>query len=120
MHDFINKQEDIDELSFTKNVARSNETVDIKRKRLKYQGKYRGILESSLLLSNFCDTKIPELNEEELNDLDRLLSENDWDIYSWITGRAPLPEVHKTTVFEKINHFSKNELKSVLKKMNLQ
>jgi len=51
----------------------------------------RGIKEMDIILSRFAEMHLDDLGEAELEDYDALLSENDQDLYSWITGRAVPP-----------------------------
>ncbi|CAN3374570.1 hypothetical protein DIURU_001031 [Diutina rugosa] len=76
-------------------IERKGETIDVKRARLIYQSRKRGILESDLLLSRFAKKYLHEFNEAELDEFDKLLDEADWDIYYWATKNydvTPLPE----------------------------
>jgi succinate dehydrogenase flavin-adding protein (antitoxin of CptAB toxin-antitoxin module) len=52
-------------------------------------------LESDLLLSTFADAYLPEMTLEQLEQYDRFLDENDWDIYYWTT-QEPVPTSQKT------------------------
>ncbi|GMF86024.1 unnamed protein product [Aspergillus oryzae] len=53
------------------------------------QSRKRGILESDLLLSTFADVYLSKMNKEQLQEYDRFLDENDWDIYYWATQDPP-------------------------------
>ncbi|RMZ81694.1 hypothetical protein DV737_g2393, partial [Chaetothyriales sp. CBS 132003] len=55
------------------------------RARLQYQSRKRGILESDLLLSTFADVNLGSMSKAQLEQYDRFLDENDWDIYYWAT-----------------------------------
>jgi succinate dehydrogenase flavin-adding protein (antitoxin of CptAB toxin-antitoxin module) len=55
------------------------------------QSRKRGILESDLLLSTFADVYLREMTVEQLQEYDRFLDENDWDIYYWPRTRPMLP-----------------------------
>lgn len=46
-----------------------------------YQSRKRGILEMDLLLSTFTIKHLPGMDAVELDALDRLMDENDWDVY---------------------------------------
>ncbi|GEQ70179.1 hypothetical protein JCM33374_g3855 [Metschnikowia sp. JCM 33374] len=76
-------------------IVRTNESIDVKRARLTYQSRKRGILESDLLLSRFAKKHLHTFSMEQLNEYDQLLDEPDWDIYYWATKNydvTPLPE----------------------------
>ena len=49
------------------------------------QSRKRGTLESDLLLSTFADANLGRMTHEQLEQYDRFLDENDWDIYYWAT-----------------------------------
>jgi len=69
--------------------------VQLKRSRLLYQSRKRGILETDLLLSVFADKQLASMNEHQLDVYSELLDENDWDIYYWITGKKELEAQEK-------------------------
>ncbi|EAW10744.1 succinate dehydrogenase assembly factor 2 [Aspergillus clavatus NRRL 1] len=70
-------------------LRRTGEDPATMRARLLYQSRKRGILESDLLLSTFADVYLADMTPEELQQYDRFLDENDWDIYYWATQDAP-------------------------------
>lgn len=79
-------------------IPRPNEPIETKRARLLYQSRKRGILESDLILSKFASLYLKDMTLEELVEYDRLLDENDWDIYYWVTKNEdvkPCPEEWK-------------------------
>lgn len=76
-------------------IVRKDESIDVKRARLMYQSRKRGILESDLLLSRFAKNHLHKFSMAELDEYDKLLDEPDWDIYYWATKNfdiTPLPE----------------------------
>ncbi|KAL4882082.1 WD40-repeat-containing domain protein [Aspergillus karnatakaensis] len=70
-------------------LRRTGEDVSTTRARLLYQSRKRGILESDLLLSTFADVYLADMSKEQLQEYDRFLDENDWDIYYWATQDPP-------------------------------
>ena len=79
-------------------IKRVGESIDVKRARLVYQLRKRGILESDLLLSTFAKKRLNTFSMEELDEYDQLLDETDWDIYYWATKNfsvTPLPDKWK-------------------------
>ncbi|KAJ2337239.1 Succinate dehydrogenase assembly factor 2 mitochondrial [Coemansia sp. RSA 2673] len=82
---------------------RSGEDMVTLRRRLQYQMRKRGILETDLLLSTFASEHLALLTPTELADLDSLLSNIDWDIFYWATGKAQAPEaVQQMPVFQRL------------------
>ena len=49
------------------------------------QSRKRGTLESDLLLSTFASEKLANMTKVQLEQYDKFLDENDWDIYYWAT-----------------------------------
>ncbi|KAA8649867.1 hypothetical protein EYZ11_005871 [Aspergillus tanneri] len=70
-------------------LRRTGEDLATMRARLLYQSRKRGILESDLLLSTFADAYLADMNKTQLEEYDRFLDENDWDIYYWATQDSP-------------------------------
>lgn len=100
-------------------IQRTGESVDVKRARLLYQSRKRGILESDLLLSRFAKKHLNTLSLEELDEYDKLLDEPDWDIYYWASQNytvTPLPDRWKNSkVLKMSQEDAKNEEKEILR-----
>lgn len=78
-------------------------------KRLSMRSHRRGIKEMDIILGRFSDHCLMELSESELDIYERLLSENDHDLYQWvIKGRADVTEfngiIAKISAFTQKNH----------------
>ncbi|PGH30956.1 hypothetical protein GX50_06267 [[Emmonsia] crescens] len=72
-------------------LKRDGEDVTTMRARLLYQSRKRGTLESDLLLSTFASRYLPSMTERQLQEYDKFLDENDWDIYYWATQEPEEP-----------------------------
>jgi len=71
----------------------SSESLEIRRKRLRFRAWHRGMRESDLLLGNFADSHVGGFSKEQLDRFEVLLEVADADIYNWYAGREPvLPE----------------------------
>ncbi|CAK7567922.1 MAG: Succinate dehydrogenase assembly factor 2 mitochondrial [Sporothrix epigloea] len=66
-------------------LRRIGEDVATMRARLLYQSRKRGMLESDLLLSTFAAAHLATMTPTQLEQYDRFMDENDWDIYYWVT-----------------------------------
>jgi antitoxin CptB len=64
---------------------------DVRLKRLRIRSWRRGTKEMDLILGAFCDEQLAGLSEEEVSLYEALLSENDHDLYGWVTGRGEPP-----------------------------
>jgi len=68
-----------------------SEDRDTKIKRLRMRSMRRGIKEMDLIFSAYADAHIVNLSDADLVTYDALLSENDHDIYGWITQQSAAP-----------------------------
>lgn len=72
----------------------AGETPEARLKRMRMRSWRRGTKEMDLILGPYADARLAQMDEADLVLYDRLLSENDQDIYPWITGAQPMPEVY--------------------------
>ena len=63
--------------------------------------------ENDILLGNFADRYILELNDQQLDELDALMHYNDIDVMNWIIGKTAVPEEFNTELMELIQRFNK-------------
>ncbi|MEM1361457.1 MAG: succinate dehydrogenase assembly factor 2 [Pseudomonadota bacterium] len=82
-----------------------SETREIRLKRLHMRSIRRGIKEMDIILGNFSEHALPDLSDLELETYDRLLAENDQDLYQWVTGQALTP-VQYIDIMTKISDHS--------------
>ncbi|KAL7286131.1 hypothetical protein TKK_0019574 [Trichogramma kaykai] len=87
------------------------ESTEVKRARLLYQSRKRGMLENGLVLSTFAHKYLNGFNEKHLRQYDQLINipSNDWDIYYWATGVKPVPPQYNNEVMSLLQEFLKNE-----------
>ncbi|XP_015117163.1 succinate dehydrogenase assembly factor 2, mitochondrial [Diachasma alloeum] len=92
-------------------VEREAENVDLKRARLIYQSRKRGMLENGLLLSTFAKKYLNEFDDHKLSLYDRLINipSNDWDIFYWAVGVKPTPEEFNNEVMDLLKKHVKND-----------
>ena len=67
------------------------EPRETRLKRLRMRSMRRGIKEMDIILSRFAETELDALDAATLDVYDTLLSENDQDLYRWVTGQAAPP-----------------------------
>ena len=60
-------------------------------KRLAMRSMRRGIKEMDIILSRYADAKLEAMSDAQLDAYDRLLSENDQDLYQWVSGQKQAP-----------------------------
>ncbi len=69
----------------------ADETHEIRLKRLNMRSQRRGIREMDLILGGFAARHLGALAPGELDMFESLLSENDHDLYAWVSGRMAPP-----------------------------
>jgi len=74
-----------------KELPSRGEPRDVRLKRLRMRSMRRGIKEMDLILGAFAQGSLGELASAEVDLYDALLSENDHDLYRWVSGQAPAP-----------------------------
>ncbi|MES0881971.1 succinate dehydrogenase assembly factor 2 [Roseibium sp. SCP14] len=80
----------------------SEDHRDPRLKKILFRCWHRGMKEMDLLLGGFANAQIDRLSEEELLELEHLLTAHDQDLYAWMTGRKPLPEEWDGPLYRKI------------------
>ncbi len=71
-----------------------NEDRDTRVRRLKLRSMRRGIKEMDIILEAFAKAHLDQMDADELEAYDLLLSENDQDLYQWVTGQVAPPAAH--------------------------
>ncbi|XP_011639372.1 succinate dehydrogenase assembly factor 2, mitochondrial-like [Pogonomyrmex barbatus] len=92
-------------------VEREGENANLKRARLTYQSRKRGMLENGLLLSTFANKYLNTFNDKQLSLYDQLINlpTNDWDIFYWATGVKPTPSEFDNEVMDLLKKHIQNE-----------
>ncbi|WP_323784910.1 succinate dehydrogenase assembly factor 2 [Thalassovita sp.] len=60
-------------------------------KRLAMRSMRRGIKEMDIILSRYAAARLETMTEAQLDAYDRLLEENDQDLYQWVSGQIAAP-----------------------------
>lgn len=71
---------------------------EITLRRLKMRSMRRGMREMDLILSGWTDTRLATLSPEEVATYEAFLSENDQDLYRWISAQEAAPPVYAELV----------------------
>jgi antitoxin CptB len=79
--------------------------TEIRRRRLRFRAWHRGIREMDLLLGGFADAAMERLDDADLACFEELLDVPDQDVFAWLTGQAPVPPDHDTSLFHKLKRF---------------
>ena len=81
-------------------AAPANEPRDTRLRRLRMRSMRRGIKEMDLILQDFAQRRLADMSDADLALYDRLLSENDHDLYAWVAGAGQAPEPYRALVAE--------------------
>ncbi len=68
------------------------ETREIRIKRLRMRAWHRGIKEMDLILGGWADKELSSADDSALNLFERVLEEDDHDLYQWVSGQRQAPE----------------------------
>lgn len=87
----------------------SPDTLEARRKRLRFRSWHRGTREMDLILGRFADAYINELSPAQLDRYAALLENSDPDIYDWLTDRAQPPASADSDVLGLLRRFKVHE-----------
>ncbi len=71
-----------------------SEPQEHRLKRLRMRSWRRGIKEMDIILGGFADERLDSLSVDELDAYEVMLSENDQDLYKWVSGALPMPAAY--------------------------
>ena len=83
-----------------------NVNLELRRKRILFRACNRGMRETELILRRFFEKHLHTLTEDQLTSLENLINEGDADLFAWITGKTPLPNVHDQELMFLIQKFN--------------
>ncbi len=81
------------------------ETIEVRRKRLRYHSCHRGTKEIDLMLGRFADTMLAQMTAAQLDRYETLLANPDPDIYQWISGGEAVPDAFDSDVMTMLKNF---------------
>jgi antitoxin CptB len=81
------------------------EDDDARLKKLKFRAWRRGFREADLILGPFADKHVATFSPVELDWFEAMLEVPDQDLYGWIVGSAPTPELFDTDIMNRIKQF---------------
>ncbi|MEE8392866.1 MAG: succinate dehydrogenase assembly factor 2, partial [Rhodospirillales bacterium] len=70
------------------------DSTDPRRKRLLFRCKHMGMAENDILFGRFAESRLGSMSEGQLRRLEKLLEENDIDLFKWVSGKEPPPKAH--------------------------
>ena len=88
---------------------RPDQSLTLRRKRLRFQAWHRGVKEADLVLGRFVDRNGGNFDAEDCAFFEKLLQQPDQDILDWVTGKAAVPAAFDhplMTRLKKLEHVS--------------
>ncbi len=82
-------------------------TDEITLRRLRMRSMRRGIKEMDVILSTFAERRLATLDADDLALYEALLSENDHDLFRWVSGQHPAPDRFRRLVAEIASEMSR-------------
>lgn len=84
------------------------ETPEARLKRVTMRSWRRGMKEMDIILGRYADARLAALDIDVFAAYERLLEENDQDLFKWVSGAAATPARHAPMIAE-IKTFHKIE-----------
>ncbi|MEL7111626.1 MAG: succinate dehydrogenase assembly factor 2 [Pseudomonadota bacterium] len=81
------------------------DTLDERRRKLKFRAWRRGFREMDLLMGSFADAHLAGLSDDDLSEFERLLSTPDWEVYAWLIGQKAVPGNFESSLLTRIMEF---------------
>ncbi|WP_208435850.1 succinate dehydrogenase assembly factor 2 [Bartonella phoceensis] len=79
--------------------------LDMRRRRLVFRAWHRGIREMDLIFGHYVDAHISEMNDTTVSELEYIMSFDDRDLLTWVTGEvSPPPEIDGPLFRDIINY----------------
>ena len=83
----------------------SDDTLAMRRRRLKFRCWHRGTKETDLLLGRFADAHVDGLDADDIAAFEALLETPDPVIFAWIVGGEPVPDDARTPLVDRLVAF---------------
>ena len=83
-----------------------NKDLENVRKRLVFQSNHRGCKEMDMVLGQFCELYVPNMSLEDIKVYERLLEEDDWDMWGWLNGRGEPTSADYLPLLEKMREYT--------------
>ena len=74
-------------------------------KKLLYQSLNRGYKENEIFLGKFAKEFLCDMTLDEMYEFEKILKENDADLYEWLMHKAPIPKKLNSKMMSKLFNF---------------
>lgn len=79
-------------------MAQTDETLEIRRKRVCFQAWHRGTREMDFIFGGYVDAHLANMDTRALDQLEALMEVDDQTLFRWISGVMDVPEDFKTDI----------------------
>lgn len=83
-------------------LKRTSADLDPRRRRMLFRAWHRGIREMDLILGQYAEDNIADMDDATLDQFEMIMAEEDNDLIAWINGASPVPEHLRMPLFEQI------------------
>lgn len=83
-------------------ISTTSAHLDPRRRRILFRSWHRGLREMDLVLGSFAESELHSLDDAELDELERVMAEEDNDLLKWILGSQPVPAHLDTPFFARV------------------
>ncbi|MDB5552020.1 MAG: uncharacterized protein JWL86_2004 [Rhizobium sp.] len=90
-------------------TTRTSAELDPRRRRILFRAWHRGIREMDLIFGQFADNELRGISGADLDEFEAILTEDDNDLFTWISGEKALPAHLDTPLFARITAFRPEE-----------
>jgi antitoxin CptB len=89
-----------------KDIDNMDDPLEIRKKRLSFRSWHRGTREIDLILGRFADQHLADFDARMVDLYEKLLLNNDPDLYNWITGAEDAPANEESDVLKMLIAFN--------------
>jgi len=89
-------------------TTQSSSELDRRRARIHFRAWHRGTKEMDLVFGHFVDNELKDLSEQDLDELEFIMSHEDTDLAKWVLGEKEVPGELNTPLFHRIIDFKPN------------
>ncbi|GAA4666233.1 succinate dehydrogenase assembly factor 2 [Bartonella pachyuromydis] len=79
--------------------------LDARRRRLIFHAWHRGIREMDLIFGHYVDAHIAEMSDKTVSELEYIMSFDDRDLLTWVTGETSPPSEVNNPLFRDIVNY---------------
>lgn len=79
--------------------------MDERRRKLCFRAWRRGFREMDLLMGAFADDHLEAMDDDGLDEFERLLGTPDWEVYAWLIGQKDVPPNYEGPVLTQLINY---------------